>query len=47
MSEYSQLGKYLTNNKFTTNKIIGRFTTFLLSGFTIQCVKILVGTIKG
>ena len=47
MSEYGQLGRYLTNNKFTTNEIIGRFTTFLLSGFTIQCVKVLVSTIKG
>ena len=47
LNEYGQLGRYLTNNRFITNEIIGRFTTFLLSGFTIQCISILVSTIKG
>ena len=47
LKEYGQLERYLTNNFFVTNEIIGHYKTFFSSGFTIHCIPVLVGTIKG
>ena len=35
------------NNTFVTTKSFVGHTIFLLSGFTLQCIKILVSMIKG
>ena len=47
VENYKLGDKYLTSNAEVTDEIMLRYVTFLLSGFTILCIKILVGTIKG
>ena len=39
--------RYLTNNRRLINTLFGRYVVFLMSGFTIKDIPILVGTIQG